>query len=154
FGALRLRLPERAELSRVDPWGRQRDPSAKRKDLPGTSKRLALLTDGGVYDNLGVEPVWDGFRSLLVSDAGRPFESVPSSRQAVLPRLRRAFEISAEQVGAVRRRWLVDDLVAKRRAGALWAINTRLEDFSLSDAQGYQESVRELFAEIRTDLNR
>ncbi len=50
-----------------------------------------LLTDGGVYDNLGVEPVWNRYNTLLVSDAGRPFESVPESGQGILTRLKRSF---------------------------------------------------------------
>jgi NTE family protein len=153
FGALRLRVPADAELSRVDPWGKLRGLPAKRRDLPGSSKRLILLTDGGVYDNLGVEPIWSRSRTLLVSDAGRPFESVPNCHQALFLRLRRAFEISAEQVGAVRKRWLIDELLRGQRTGAFWAINTRLEDFPLHNAQGYTERLRDLFPAIRTDFN-
>src|SRR4051794_12095208 len=29
-----------------------------------------LLSDGGVYDNMGREPVWGYYRTVLVSDAG------------------------------------------------------------------------------------
>src|SRR3954451_20394819 len=29
-----------------------------------------LLSDGGVYDNMGLEPVWGYYRTVLVSDAG------------------------------------------------------------------------------------
>jgi NTE family protein len=177
FGALRLRLPADAELTRTDPWGEGRPAPAKRKDLPGGGKRLVLLTDGGVYDNLGVEPVWGRSRALLISDAGRPFESVPDAHQWAVPRLRRAFEVSAEQVGAVRKRWLVERFALARqvralreacpglperpelwrglpaRSGALWAINTRLEDFELADARGYGRAARALFPAVRTDLN-
>lgn len=32
------------------------------------------LTDGGVYDNLGLEAIWDRFKTVLVSDAGAPFD--------------------------------------------------------------------------------
>jgi NTE family protein len=58
-----------------------------------------------------------------------------------------------EQVGAVRKRWLVERFQRGERAGALWAINTRLQDFGLSDARGYSAECRELFSRIRTDLN-
>lgn len=139
--------------TRIDRWGDHRPASPKRADLPTGTKRLAILTDGGVYDNLGVEPVWNKFKTMLVSDAGRPFQSVPTSRQSLIPRLSRAFEISAEQVGGVRRRWLVDEFVGKRRSGALWMINTRLQDFPITDARGYGESVRSFFPGVRTDLN-
>src|SRR5277367_1927714 len=39
---------------------------------PFTQK--ALLSDGGVYDNMGLEPAWKRYRTLLVSNAGRPFD--------------------------------------------------------------------------------
>jgi len=32
--------------------------------------RKVILTDGGVYDNMGLETVWKSFRTVLVSDAG------------------------------------------------------------------------------------
>ena len=73
-----------------------------------------LLTDGGVYDNLAVEPVWKTYKTLLVSDAGRPFESVPTKRSGIITRLKRVADISMEQVAAVRKRWLVDDFVTKQ----------------------------------------
>jgi NTE family protein len=138
-------------LSRIDPFGVDRPPSLKRWDLPSGTKRQAMLTDGGVYDNLGVEPAWNRFKTMLVSDAGRPFASAPTWRQSLLPRLKRAFDISAEQVGGVRRRWLVDEYVSGRRNGTLWMINTRLEDFPLADARGYGADAR--VPEVRTDLN-
>lgn len=153
FGALRLRIPHPERLSRIDPWGDDRPASLKRQDLPTGTKQMAILTDGGVYDNLGVEPVWNKFKTMLVSDAGRPFQSVPTSRQSLIPRLSRAFDISAEQVGGVRRRWLVEEFVGARRTGALWMINTRLEDFPITDARGYGPSVRAYFPGVRTDLN-
>jgi NTE family protein len=90
---------------------------------------------------------------MLVSDAVINFASTPTSRQSLIPRLSRAFDISAEQVGGVRRRWLVDEFVGKRRTGALWMINTRLEDFPITDARGYGSAVRSFFPRVRTDLN-
>jgi NTE family protein len=153
FSALRLRLPERCELTRIDPWERERPASKKRGDAgQGAGKTCPMLTDGGVYDNLGVEPVW-GRYSLLVSDAGRPFASVSRSSQLLSTRLQRAINISLGQVGAVRKRWLVNELVSGRQQGALWAIDTLIEDFELFDAQGYSPAICRLLQRIRTDLN-
>ncbi|MEX2219391.1 MAG: patatin-like phospholipase family protein [Phycisphaerales bacterium] len=105
FGALRLPAGGRT-FTRVDPWGDERASSKKRKPLGEQAQRVVLLTDGGVYDNLGVEPVWTRGGCVLVSDAGRPFSSQTRCWQALVPRLRRATEVSMEQVGAVRKRWL------------------------------------------------
>ena len=152
FAALRLSVAGK-DFSRVDPWGKERAASKKRKQVEPRRVSMTLLTDGGVYDNLGVEPVWNGFRCLLVSDAGQPFVSHENCRQTVVSRLKRAAEISMEQVGAVRKRWLVASFKSGERKGGLWAINTPLEDYELQDAQGYSAEGRELFAKIRTDLN-
>jgi len=63
------------------------------------------------------------------------------------------FEISAEQAGAVRKRWLVDEFLAGRRKGAIWSISTRIKDFPLEDAQGYGRGVQDLLCAVRTDLD-
>jgi hypothetical protein len=49
--------------------------------LPGCIRRVVyldsdvVLTDGGVYDNLGLETAYKRCRTLLVSDAGQPLSS-------------------------------------------------------------------------------
>ena len=156
FSALKLdRGVAKVNFTRVDPWGKTRPLSAKRGDQDhGDSSLPILLTDGGVYDNLGVEPVWKRYNTLLSSDAGRPFESVSKSSQWIVSRLWRAVEISTEQVGAVRRRWLFDELVEGRRKGAMWLINTLIEDFPANkNCQGYGDAVRRRIWKVRTDLN-
>lgn len=153
FSALRLRIPKDRLISRIDPWGDERVISAKRAGLPASALRQPFLTDGGVYDNLGVEPVWSTFNTLLVSDAGRPLASIPSSGQNLVSRLRRVSEISMEQVGAVRKRWLVEGLLNKKRQGAIWTLSTQIEDFPLPDARGYGTPLRGLINAIRTDLD-
>jgi NTE family protein len=154
FSAFRLEVPDGCKFSRGDPWGEQRVVSSKRGDeLLGARNEPVLLTDGGVYDNLAVEPVWRTYKTLLVSDAGRPFESVPRSGQALITRLKRVADISMEQVAAVRKRWLVDDFVNNRRTGAIWTLHTRLEDFPLDDRCGYGPDARKLLHRVRTDLD-
>jgi len=153
FGALRLNLPEGCELGRVDQWGKRREVSEKRGDQPHGDPRRLLLTDGGVYDNLGVEPVWKEYETVLVSDAGRLTDSVLKAAQHPLPRLRRAADIGIEQVGAIRRRWLFEQLEGNVRKGTMWTIHTQGEKFPLPDKQHYPESVRRRMNKVRTDLN-
>ena len=173
FGALHLPIPDDVPLTRIDPWNDERGLSVKRKPQSNAEKRRVLLTDGGVYDNLGVEPVWERSRTLLVSDAGMPFGSVASAPQHAVGRLFRAFEIGAEQMGAVRKRWLVDRFAENKqwtemvaaypalasdprfknktgRSGTIWAINTQ---FYPRETRGYGADLMELFSGIRTDLN-
>lgn len=47
------------------------------------------LSDGGVYDNLGLEPVWKGHAVILVSDGGAVFE--PEAKKGLFWRLQRTF---------------------------------------------------------------
>ena len=151
FSALRLNISKKMEFTRDDPWGEVRVASAKRPDLP--HQREILLTDGGVYDNLAVEPVWRTYRTMLVSDAGRPFESIENSGQGIIRRLKRAADISMEQVAAVRKRWLVDEFLHGRRTGAIWTIHSRLSDFPLDGVQGFPEAIAKLIQNVRTDLD-
>lgn len=154
FSALRLRLPTDCKITRIDPWGEERSISLKRGDQSrANAGDTILLTDGGVYDNLAVEPVWNRYSTMYVSDAGQPFHVAAETGQDVYHRLRRISAISMEQVAAVRRRWFVQDLVAKRRTGAAWALNSRLEDFPAPDRYGYDEECSRLLHAVRTDLN-
>jgi len=153
FGAYQLKIPDEHALTRIDPWGKEQPISAKRQhEYQARISDIHLLTDGGVYDNLGVDPVWQR-EALLVSDAGSPFTSVKANRQFVIPRLLRALDISMSQVGALRKRWLVDQFANKHKRGALWQIDTIPEDFGLADSKGYSPAIRLLLQGVRTDLN-
>ncbi len=50
-------------------------------DQSGRKRDLCIaglcLTDGGNYDNMGLEPVWKAYRVVLVSDGGAVFEHQP-----------------------------------------------------------------------------
>jgi len=173
FGGLSL-TPSGAP-ARIDPWGRDRDETRKAGRLV-TPKACqpVMLTDGGVYDNLGVEPVWDTCRTLVVSDAGHPFTTAATSWQALVPRLKRAADIAAEQVGAVRKRWMIERIkLAQRferirplindpallpdepsvRSGTIWAIDTPPENFPTIPQYHYGKAACALLANVRTDLN-
>lgn len=69
--------------------------------------RKAILTDGGVYDNLGLETVWKRYRTLFVSDGGAALtvQQHPSRRWPLQGY--RALSIIQNQVGALRSRLLV-----------------------------------------------
>ena len=153
FSAYRMQLGPETIFTREDPWGEHRVDSAKRPQRQAASSGPIFLTDGGVYDNLGVEPVWRTYNTLLVSDAGRPFDATTGTKQGIVSRLRRAADISMEQVAAVRKRWLVADLTSGRRKGALWTLNSRLADFPLPDRNGYAVDACKMIQGVRTDLD-
>ena len=67
-----------------------------------------LLSDGGVYDNLGLEPVWDDHRTILVSDAGGHLVPDPDPARDWAHGVIRVLFILDSQVRALRRRTVVD----------------------------------------------
>ena len=68
-------------------------------------RTIAHLTDGGVYDNTGMEPIWNSNKVVLVSDAGTPFDfKVPKWFGS---RIMRYVDIGRNQVGALRRRAII-----------------------------------------------
>ncbi|TGP57556.1 patatin-like phospholipase family protein [bacterium M00.F.Ca.ET.159.01.1.1] len=72
----------------------------------------AVLTDGGVYDNHGVEPALKRCRWLLVSDAGAPWQASRAGYWNWFSQLKRVLDTTDNQVRSLRRR----DLVARFQA--------------------------------------
>lgn len=90
------------------------------------------LSDGGVYDNLGLQPV-DKFHTLLVSDGGGPFGFEDSVAGNWLGHMVRAWKVTDNQVRSLRRDGLVTEFRAKTRAGAYWGIGTAYHEFERPD---------------------
>ena len=119
------------------------------------------LGDGGIYDNMGLERVWDKYSVVLVSDAGAPFTEVDNSRLidlSQLLRLKRSIDIMGNQTRALRKRRLIEDFKKGVRGGAYWGIATQIADYKLEEA-GYpgplavdNDTTRAL-AHTRTRLN-
>src|SRR5260221_243061 len=76
------------------------------------------LTDGGIYDNMGLEPVWKGHRIVLVSDAGGLFTG--EADRGLLWRLTRYQAIQERQSRALRKRWLISSFVLGAMQGTYW----------------------------------
>lgn len=95
--------------------------------------RRVLLTDGGVYDNLGLETAWKRYDTVLVSDAGgsmRPEEEPHSdwARHSL-----RVLDLIDNQVRSLRKRQLIGSYVSGARNGAYWGIRTDIADYGLAD---------------------
>lgn len=133
------------------------------KDPPRDLRRLRsrlLLTDGGVYDNIGLEPLWQKdvgspprVETLLVSDAGGPADIQLSPWRNWLGQLGRVRGIMMEQTRALRRRMVVDELTAKRLSGAFWGISTSINAYPLADALIADSDVTRALRHMRTRLN-
>jgi NTE family protein len=79
---------------------------------PAPLRARILLSDGGVYDNHGLEPLVKRYMTILVSDGGAPFARVPEVNVDPIRQLQRVFDVTDNQVRALRRR----DLIARFQA--------------------------------------
>jgi NTE family protein len=112
-----------------------------------------ILTDGGVYDNMGLENVWDRFETVLVSDAGAPLDIEEDASTVWHKQALRVLAIVGEQSRALRKRELVANLVAGEMKGAYWGITTAIADYGLDDTMCRDTPVTEALRAIRTRLN-
>jgi NTE family protein len=118
--------------------------------------RIAL-TDGGVYDNMGLEPAWKSHAVVLVSDGGTPFEIKSRIRTWLVPRLQRSFQVVANQALAVRKRWLIAAYLREVYGGTYWGLGTDRDEYQVPGAErpaGYSGRVLDRLRLVRTDLDR
>lgn len=128
-------------------------------------KSRLLLTDGGVYDNMGLEAIWKRCSTVLVSDAGAPLdvEADPHTdwtRQAI-----RVLDVVTDQTRALRKRWLMqefqqtqeegleDSTQPVRRKGTYWGITTQIDSYQVPSPMTHDSAVSEELQQIRTRLN-
>ncbi len=142
FNPLPVRFPPGAFTGGKLPPGSERDgPLA---DL--------RLTDGGVYDNLGLEPVWKTHAQVLVSDGGAIFDF--EGDKNLLWRLQRYLAINGAQALSLRKRWLISNFLNGVLQGAYWGIGSARESYDRQDSLGYSKDLaRKFIAKIRTDLD-
>jgi NTE family protein len=108
-----------------------------------------VLTDGGVYDNLGLETVLKNYETVLVSDAGA--RMAPKSRPPIdwACQLKRVIDLIDSQVRALRKRDLMDYFTERScllaegaapgsgvvqrnsRLGAYWSVRTDIADYKV-----------------------
>ncbi len=121
-------------------------------DDAGALERSLALSDGGMFDNLGVEPVWQDHETVLVSDAGPSFKPDPGIGR-IWNALRFAI-ILLEQATDVRKRWLISNFIAGQLEGAYWSIAGAADGYPLPSTPAYSKRfVRDFVAPIRIDLD-
>lgn len=109
------------------------------------------LSDGGVYDNMGLEPVWDDYEYVLVSDCGAPFGFRVGS--SPVRRLLRYTSVVTNQTRALRLRALFAQIREGKHDGCYWAITQGLVPGGMP-AEGYSQGlVEEVISKVRTDLD-
>lgn len=131
------------------------DPSkwTEGEEIEGLEKlrRRIVLTDGGVYDNLGLESLVGKVDIVLVSDAGAPFEIELEPSETPL-QLNRVRDILIDQTRALRKRWLIEEFTANRNQGAYWGLGTQIADYADSLAVATDNGITGALAQVPTRL--
>ena len=125
-----------------------------------------ILTDGGVYDNHGIEPIEKRYLTNFVSDGGAPFGRSAELHTDWISQLRRILDVEDNQVRALRRRDLIARFIAGNkvgdetrltgdyaRMGAYWGIDTDPRKVDPPDALACDPDLVHGLARVGTRLS-
>ena len=112
--------------------------------------RELTLSDGGVYDNLGLEPIWKDHEIVLSSDGGAIFPL--GGDTGFTWEIARFISIPENQALALRKRWLISNFDSGQLKGTYWGIGASRSSYGFDG--GYSDNLtRNFIAAIRTDLD-
>jgi NTE family protein len=123
---------------------------------PERMRRHIKLADGGIYDNMGLEQLTGKGSGrvdiVLVSDAGAPFGIDEDPAEDYVRQLGRVRDILIDQTRALRKRWLVDELIAGRQQGAYWGVATAIGDYGAASPLAVDTAITRSLDEVPTRL--
>jgi len=91
-----------------------------------------VLTDGGVYDNLGLETAWKRYQTVLVSDAGGMYSAEGDPDRDWFNHTRRVYDLIDNQVRSLRKRQVIESFKSGNRSGAYWGIWTDIRNYNVN----------------------
>lgn len=115
------------------------EPGAFNEQYPAPLQRApfttdVVLTDGGVYDNLGLETAWKRYKTILVSDGGGNLAPDAEPKRDWLRHTLRVLFIIDNQVRSLRTRQVIASYKMKTRLGTYWGIRSNIAKFGAKDA--------------------
>jgi NTE family protein len=128
-------------------------PPARGEDLhtePYTT--CVILTDGGVYDNLGLETAWKRYKTILVSDGGSGLCAEPEPKHDWVRHSLRVYDLVDNQVRSLRKRQVVESYRVGKRTGAYWGIGSDIADYKLQNSLPCPAEETRALARIPTRL--
>jgi NTE family protein len=135
----------------IDPAKWKRVDGADLFDNPRYKDTLTL-TDGGVYDNIGLEPIND-YETVLVSDAGAPFGLQAEAKTDPLGQLSRALDIATDQARGLRARSLIQLAKLRGQKAAYWGIDTPYDKYPAAGKIACSPAKTDGLRDIRTRLD-
>jgi len=115
-------------------------------------KRKVWLTDGGVYDNLGLETAFKQYRTILVSDGGGSFAPEAKPKRDWARHGVRVAGIIDGQVRALRKRQIIGLYEDGFRDGTYWGLRSDVEDFESTDPIAISDQARDRARSVKTRL--
>lgn len=113
----------------------------------------AVLTDGGVYDNLGLERIWKRCRTIFVSNAGKTVPEIGRPSGRWIGQMFRTLNVIQQQAENARRRILFGMANMEQRRVAYWDIATAPHEYGLADTLPLTKGEALAAANLRTRLN-
>lgn len=122
--------PFRLYAARLTWWKRPTWDAPAEVQIPPPSKLLHLY-DGGVYDNLGLEPLFNAGtgkpnynRHVIVSDAGAPLDEGFGTFSLNPKRIKRLMDVMMEQTRALRVRVFTNYVTQSKRGGYIGIVRS------------------------------
>jgi NTE family protein len=113
-----------------------------------------VLSDGGVYDNIGLETAWKRCQTVLVSDGGGHMPDLPKPPRNWGLQSMRILKTIDNQVRALRKRQAIDGFAANPplRQGTYWGIRSDVTHYPAADVLACPVIATNELAEIGTRL--
>lgn len=116
-----------------------------------------MLSDGGVYDNLGLETAWKNHQTVLVSDAGRAVTAEEKPGTDWVSQGLRSVDVIQSQVRALRLRDLISSFAApaadpNARHGCYWAAGSDASHYPAPSQLPCPFAKTSKLAAVATDL--
>jgi NTE family protein len=137
---------------KVNPKAYTPKSAANLQKPPFTTK--VVLTDGGVYDNLGLETAWKRYKTILVSDAGGKMEPESKPKGDWARHSLRILNLIDNQVRSLRKRQVIGSYEDGTRTGAFWDIRMDIGEFDTMNKLPCPADRTRKLAEIPTRLKR
>lgn len=138
----------------LDPHEVEKQPGNDLHKLPYIDE--AVLSDGGVYDNMGIEPVWKRCKTVLVSDAGGKMSPSEHPGRDWARHGLHVLMMGDNQVRNLRKRQVVDSFRtpagAPARNGAFWSVRSHVADYGLADPMTVSQKKADDLALLATRL--
>lgn len=113
-----------------------------------------VLSDGGVYDNLGLETAWKRCQTILVSDGGGQMPPAPEPPSDWARLSVRVMKTIDNQVRTLRKQQVIDGYKSGLRTGTYWGIRSHMADFPAPSELQFEQGAVEALAAYPTRLSK